>query len=61
MMMDRFIISDKPDKQYKQVGLNYELIDMQHESDGGPVAIAWFAEKEEAERALRVYRLPSRF
>ena len=59
--MDRFIISDTPEKKFKQIGLNYELIDMQHESDGGPVAIAWFEDRTEAERALKMYQLPSRF
>lgn len=50
--MQRFVVSTRLPKFYRDQGFRAEIIDRKHPSDGGPVAIHWFKSKGEAESFL---------
>jgi hypothetical protein len=54
--MEKYIITTDLDKSEKKQGFVAELIDLRHESDGGPVAIAWFKDRAEADKVQRAFR-----
>lgn len=43
---NRFIVSKNLPPTLKRIGYRFEVVDLTHPSDGGPVAVAWF--KDEA-------------
>lgn len=50
--MERYVVSTRLPKFYRDQGYIAEIIDRKHPSDGGPVAIHWFHSKAEAEAFL---------
>lgn len=60
-MNERFILTTDVDRAERKRGIVAEIIDLQHPSDGGPVAIAQCFDKEDAERILRALKLPGKF
>jgi hypothetical protein len=46
--MTRFVINEEVPSGERKAGFVCEMVDRSHSSDGGPVAIAWFMDKAEA-------------
>lgn len=53
--MQRFVVSTRLPKFYRDQGYRAEIIDRKHPSDGGPVAIEWFPTAEQARARLVHY------
>ncbi len=59
--MKPFIISDDPPEEARKAGMVCELVQTKHPSAGGPVAIAWFRDYEDAlfvQRILTAFLFP---
>jgi len=49
----RFHVSDCLPPALRRQGYRFEVVDMTHPSDGGPVAVSWHTTRREAEEAAR--------
>jgi hypothetical protein len=50
---ERFFISESLPPDKRKQGYRFEVVDMTHPSDGGPVAISWHTSIEDAVEACR--------
>lgn len=53
--MERFVVSTRLPKFYRDQGFRAEIIDRKHPSDGGPVAVEWFLTADDARKRLAHY------
>lgn len=59
-VVPKYILTNDLDVKERRHGFTTELIDLQHDTDHGPVAIAWFRNRVEAEKILRALQLSTR-
>jgi|SRR5215213_5239373 len=60
VVVPKYILTNDLDAKERRRGFTTELIDLQNETAHGPVAIAWFRDRVEAEKILRALQLSAR-